>query len=405
MRVQPLTTARKRGPVDRLRVPDNSANVVSAFQSLFGIDEEIYVVNHHYRFIIFYTISPFEEKYRMKARTIVPICVGLMTIFSMPEHALAWGCEGHQTVALIAWQLLHDDSVRQTEIEDLLRKNPPPDQVDHFCKGDTTLALLAQVATWADDVRNTRHDTAGWHFLDLPATMTTGDWHQFCPAAGCAPMAITNALAVLKEATSLPEPRAEAVRFLTHFVGDIHQPMHAVTNKDRGGNCVPVIFQKTPPVEQNNKDYSPNLHGAWDNNLVKATMAAEGTPKDVAAFAARLTAAASAVTVNSTADPADWAWESHKIGRDLGYGQLTSTTSNGLALLPAIGSMSEPKNCAAVETLEITIANNIKVAINDKYAAAATVRVRTQLITAGVRLAALLRTASFPPLSQPRSKK
>ena len=67
-----------------------------------------------------------------------------------------------------------------------------------------------------------------------------------------------------------PLKRAEALRFLIHFVGDIHQPLHAITNNDQGGNCVPVAYFDDLPQLRNpqTESYAPNLHGVWDTNIL-----------------------------------------------------------------------------------------------------------------------------------------
>ena len=86
--------------------------------------------------------------------------------------------------------------------------------------------------------------------------------------------AITDQLAILRSADADPQKRADALRFLIHFVGDLHQPLHATTNNDQGGNCVPVAFFDTLPQLRNpqTESYAPNLHGVWDTNILgKAT--------------------------------------------------------------------------------------------------------------------------------------
>src|SRR6185369_9367661 len=78
-----------------------------------------------------------------------------------------------------------------------------------------------------------------------------------------------------------PKLRATALRYIIHFVGDIHQPLHCTTNGDRGGNCVPLTFFKTKPKPNTDTttdadDYAPNLHGIWDKEIIEKSMKARG---------------------------------------------------------------------------------------------------------------------------------
>src|SRR5207249_3938489 len=61
-----------------------------------------------------------------------------------------------------------------------------------------------------------------------------------------------------------------------HFVGDMHQPLHAITNADNGGNCVPVKYFRHQPLlnalRPEREDYSPNLHQIWDTEMVERDM-------------------------------------------------------------------------------------------------------------------------------------
>src|SRR5579885_3812374 len=62
-----------------------------------------------------------------------------------------------------------------------------------------------------------------------------------------------------------------AARFVIHFLGDIHQPLHSSNNGDRGGNCVPLKYLRRNP-HQWHGSYSPNLHHIWDTELVEYDM-------------------------------------------------------------------------------------------------------------------------------------
>lgn len=111
---------------------------------------------------------------------------------------------------------------------------PPDPTLDHYCKGDEGLLLIARIATWADDYRYTSEGkaTANWHFLDVPLGQPVGDGLGYCQQ-GCITQAITSQQAVLSQTpASLTDANARALRFLIHFLGDMHQPLHVADNND-----------------------------------------------------------------------------------------------------------------------------------------------------------------------------
>lgn len=100
---------------------------------------------------------------------------------------------------------------------------------------------LTQVATWADDVRSdpAYHWSAPLHYIDTPdwaCAYTATD----CPNQMCVAGAIANySTRVLSNDNSAAD---EAAKFLTHFLGDIHQPLHVAFSTDRGGNLLKGYF-------------------------------------------------------------------------------------------------------------------------------------------------------------------
>src|SRR5205814_9877729 len=119
-----------------------------------------------------------------------------------------------------------------------------PATLHRFCT-PSGLPVFADVATWADDVRD--ETTANFHFIDVPLTvMPPIDTQKFC-TKGCVVDAIEKYRKQFKAAGATDKDKADALRFLIHFAGDSHQPLHAAMNSDRGGNCVPVKYLKTEP--------------------------------------------------------------------------------------------------------------------------------------------------------------
>jgi len=135
--------------------------------------------------------------------------------------------------------------------------------------------------------------------------------------------AITDQLAILRSPDIDPQKRADALRFLIHFVGDLHQPLHATSNNDQGGNCVPVAFFDALPQPRNpqTESYAPNLHGVWDTNILER--ATKG--KTVDQVAADLEESYRNKIVRWQNAPANidaWAWESFKLAQKQVYGKL-----------------------------------------------------------------------------------
>lgn len=189
-------------------------------------------------------------------RKINRLIAGLCIVTLLPLQTWAWGAEGHQVVARIAMRQLSQQA--RQEIRKLLKPNE----------------TLASVATWADQVRQARPETRRWHFVDIPLSETSYDPARDCartPFGDCiiqsltdsknllaSPGALTRYKLALANEQESRQARYEALKFLTHFVGDLHQPLHCADNDDRGGNDVRVTFFGQPS----------NLHKVWDSDII-----------------------------------------------------------------------------------------------------------------------------------------
>jgi hypothetical protein len=205
----------------------------------------------------------------MNPRIVLLACVLALLPFTVPS-ANAWGCKGHQTVALIAEKHLTPEA-RQM-VQKLLGDNPIDPKLKRWC-GNATSDAMADASTWPDDIRSERKN-GPWHYIDIPRGKHKGGLEEYCGAEGCVTHAIEEQRAILKDKGADPVKRAEAMRYLIHFVGDMHQPLHAITNADNGGNCVPVKYFRREPLlnalHPDREDYSPNLHQIWDTEIVEA---------------------------------------------------------------------------------------------------------------------------------------
>ena len=232
----------------------------------------------------------------------IPLLLASIAAIALaPSPAVAWGTEGHQVVALIARHYL-TPKARQ-RVDAILA-------TDH----DTLTAPdMASRATWADAWRREHKETEGWHYADIE--LTDGDLAKACPvsrpsktpaSAGPSTDCIVTKLEQfsreLGARTTSPGERLLAIKFVLHFVGDLHQPLHASDHEDRGGNCVTLALGGPRTV---------NLHSYWDTVVV-----GEINP-DAKALAAELEQGITAKKRSawSGGTPASWARESFAIAK------------------------------------------------------------------------------------------
>ena len=162
---------------------------------------------------------------------------------------------------------------------------------------------------WADEVRSRRdakYDTFRTaHYVNIPRGTEGFDIDRDCDGTFCVVEAILEQLAILADRSALLANRRDALKFIGHFVGDIHQPLHAGYGDDRGGNDVRVL------VDGQNS----SLHSLWDSgfiarNEVEWQQIARGLRFDIRAIDRALWA---------SDDPAVWANESFRIVEDYVY--------------------------------------------------------------------------------------
>jgi hypothetical protein len=163
----------------------------------------------------------------------------LLLIIFLATNALAWGPEGHMIVAEIAQKEL--TAKAQAAVTDLLRGQS-----------------LADVSNWADTIKGQAEwtHTKPWHFVDVPDGETYDSIEH--SHDGDTIVAITELVAVLKSKSVDPITKQNALKFIVHFVGDIHQPLHVGRPSDRGGNSTKIIFEGR----------NSNLHAFWDSGII-----------------------------------------------------------------------------------------------------------------------------------------
>jgi S1/P1 Nuclease len=307
-------------------------------------------------------------------------CILFFVLVSLPAPVRAWGCEGHQVIALLAEKHLNPHALAMAK--KILADGPIDPALSRYCQPRATDAL-ADASTWPDDIRGLRPETAPWHYVDIPLGTTRRDVEKFCdPKESCVTRAITEQLAILRSAESDPRKRADALRFLIHFVGDVHQPLHAITDNDQGGNCVPVAFFDALPQLRNpqTESYAPNLHGIWDTNIL-GRAAAGKTADEVAAELDESFREKIVRWQRGAANVDVWALESYRLAEKEAYGKLPVHIP-AEAPQPVMTCADDNHISARMLTLDERL--------TDPYQDMAAPIVRERLAQAGARLAMLL---------------
>ena len=308
----------------------------------------------------------------------------LVACFSVAPCARAWGCQGHQTVALLAEKHLTPEA--QQLVEKLLSANPIDRELRRWC-GHATPDLMVDGATWPDDVRNQRRN-GPWHYLDIPRGKHQGSFEEYCGADGCVTRAIEEQRAILKDRSADPAKRAEAIRYLIHFVGDMHQPLHVINNGDNGGNCVPVTYlnhQPLPNPEHPEREaYSPNLHQIWDTEIVERDMEVE-SPRAYADELDKKFRAESPAWEAEGIHVEKWAWEVHERAES----EVYDAFSTKIPVEPDV----KPKGCSDNNHIGKRMFERHLTA-DEAYQTRAAKAVEVGLAEAGVRLAMILNDAA-----------
>jgi nuclease S1 len=170
----------------------------------------------------------------------LPIAAFVLVELAVP--AFAWGPTGHRAIGRIAERHLTPEAARA--VAALLA----PEQ-------------LAYVSTWADEIRSEPAwaKSEAWHYVTIPDGQTY-DTAEKSPN-GDVIEAIFRFEKVLAD-RGAPEPaRVEALKWLAHLVGDVHQPLHVGRGDDRGGNDTVVLWFGEPT----------NLHSVWDAKLIESS--------------------------------------------------------------------------------------------------------------------------------------
>ena len=228
----------------------------------------------------------------------VRILVALLAALALllPAPAAAWGEYGHRTVAAIAGDNIAPHS--RVVIRRLLKAAPL------LGTPDCALKTLGDASEWPDCIRRDRNRwgyTAPWHYQNVDICQPFA-LKPNCPDGNCVYAQVERNFKILSDKSLPDNVRLEALAFLVHFTGDLHQPLHAGDRHDRGGNDVKADYGIIPDL---------NLHWIWDGPL--AERAISTPPRLVRRYDASETAAIDVGT------PEDWSREAWQASRDIAY--------------------------------------------------------------------------------------
>jgi nuclease S1 len=225
----------------------------------------------------------------------------LLSVLVFSPAAMAWSALGHRLVGELAER--HLSPAAEAQVKLLLAGEPDP--------------TLAGVAIWADQLRDNDPErfkqTSRWHYINTPPGICAYQPARDCPDGNCVIAAIERQRAVLADRRQPLAARRDALKFVVHFVGDIHQPMHANNRDDKGGNDFQVSLRTDIEPEAWARNRYANgvmgtsLHSVWDYYI----LGSEGL--DLRHYANRLDALPWPPKVAAASGPEAWAGESCRL--------------------------------------------------------------------------------------------
>ncbi len=205
----------------------------------------------------------------------------------------SWGYTGHRTIGMITEN--HLNAKAKIAIKNLL--------------GDTS---IAEACTWADDARREPNykETANWHFLNLPLGLDFKGFKKYIDTLKDENVysALIKAEKQLTDKNTSRDEKMHALKFLMHFVGDLHQPMHISREEDKGGSTIQLNYDGK----------GTNLHSLWDTKMLEH----EGL--NYMQLAAKFDNINSKDIKKWQSEPLiQWMWESYQISSQL-YAEVDS---------------------------------------------------------------------------------
>lgn len=205
---------------------------------------------------------------------------------------------GHETIATIAYQNVKPET--RAAIDRLLKQSALLETPE--CPTRT----IEQASVWADCIKTygARFSYAySWHYQNVNVCKPF-DLKSACKDGNCVSAQIDRDVKLLKDPKVPVRERIQALVFLIHFVGDLHQPLHAGDRDDLGGNRVIAAYGAYAPPKL-------NLHAIWDGYLAERAIS---TPPSLLR---RYSAAEKSPIQAGTTE--DWSRESWQVAHDAAY--------------------------------------------------------------------------------------
>jgi hypothetical protein len=226
----------------------------------------------------------------------------VLALLLCPALAWGWGNDGHKIVAVIAADNLTPAAA--SHVADIFG----------VTADKRSIAAAMEAASIRPDIEFREEDksTVPWHFIDICLQDRRSEVAARCPGNKCVTAKIDEYSKRLKDRNYDRWGAKGDLAFLIHFVGDIHQPLHAANDEDRGGNCVQV----------DSRSREKNLHATWDTSVVR------GLEYDIDSGRPETTAHKLELTYASEREADSWiaadaiAWESNQLARSDIYGAL-----------------------------------------------------------------------------------
>jgi hypothetical protein len=270
-------------------------------------------------------------------KRILPAIIVTAAALAVASPASAYWEYGHQTIGAIAWRNVRPQT--RVAISRLLA------QSKLLGTPECPAATIEQAAVWPDCIKplkdadgKRRFDYAyGWHFQDVnicqPFELT-----EACKDGNCVSAQIERDVKLLRDRHAPRKDRVQALAFLIHFVGDLHQPLHAGEKGDKGGNDVKAVYgtYTSPRL---------NLHSIWDGYL--AERAITTGPSLVRRYPAAERAKIATGTVT------DWSRESWQLAHDVTY--ASAMKGDPCAPTPAQVTIDEATIQSLVPTMRLDV--------------------------------------------------
>jgi hypothetical protein len=223
--------------------------------------------------------------------------------------AFGWGPEGHNLVARLA--AAHLTPAATARVAEILGAS----------------VTLQSIASWPDQIRRERVASGPWHYVDIPIDKPHLDMARDCPKGECVIAKIEDFKKVVTDPAATAVERREALIFLVHFVGDMHQPLHCSDNNDKGGNDIKLEFYGR----------NSNLHSVWDSGL----LGRKGNEEALfAQYSKDLTE--KRVKKLGKGSVKSWAEQSHKVAQKVVYGGLPQTPAGGATIDATYERLADP---------------------------------------------------------------